>query len=240
MKPVLQPHLLTACELGRNLRRDPGSVVRVLLALAVASHLTGVAVLAAQPPTSPEHQATPAPETHATQAAEGRAGAEHEGAKHEGLGGLLWPTVNFLILVGGLYYFLRTPFTEYLNGRSSQIRKDLVEAAELSRTATAQLAEVDQKLKALPGEIEALKTRGAQEIAAEEERISSVAAGDRARLLTQTRREIEVRLQSAKRELSDHAAELAVALAKQRLSREMTPADHARLVDRYVDQVKDR
>ena len=89
------------------------------------------------------------------------------------------------------------PLTEYLGGRSSQIRKDLVDAAELNRTATAQLADVDRKMQALPGELEALKTRGAEEIVAEEERIASAAAADRARLLTQTRREIEVRLQAA-------------------------------------------
>jgi len=136
--------------------------------------------------------------------------------------------------------FLRTPFTDYLSGRSSQIRKDLVDAADLNRSATAQLADVDRKMQALPAELDALKVRGAQEIAAEEERIASAAAADRARLLTQTRREIEVRLQTAQRELSDHAAQLALDLATNRLSTEMTPADHTRLVDRYVDQVKER
>lgn len=167
--------------------------------------------------------------------------AEGEHAEeHGGLSGLIWPTANFLVLCGALYYFMRTPFTDYLSGRSSQIRKDLVDAAELNRMAAAQLAEVDRKMQALPAELEALKTRGAQEIAAEEERIASAAATDRARLLTQTRREIEVRLQTAQRALSDYAAGLALTLATERLTREMTPADHARLVDRYVDQVKER
>ena len=169
------------------------------------------------------------------------AAAEGEHAEeHGGLSGLIWPTANFLVLCGALYYFLRTPFVDYLSGRSSQIRKDLIEAAELNRAATAQLAEVDRKMQGLPAELEALKTRGAQEIVAEEERIASAAATDRARLLTQTRREIEVRLQTAQRELSDHAAELAITLARQRLAHEMTPADHTRLVDRYLDQVKER
>ena len=143
-----------------------------------------------------------------------------------------------LLLV--LNKYLRPPFTEYLNSRSSQVRKDLVDAAELNRTATAQLADVDRKMQALPAELDALKVRGAQEIAAEEERIAAAAAADRARLLTQTRREIDVRLQTAQRELSDHAANLALGLATARLSNEMTPADHIRLVDRYVDQVKER
>jgi F-type H+-transporting ATPase subunit b len=153
---------------------------------------------------------------------------------------LLWPTANFIVLVVLLNKVLRAPIAEYLAARSSQIRKDLVDAAELNKSATAQLADVERKLQALPGELDALRTRGAQEIVAEEERIASAAAADRARLLTQTKREIEVRLQAAQRELSDHAATLALQLAEQKLATEMTAADHARLVDRYVAQVKER
>ncbi len=178
--------------------------------------------------------------THDAAAGEHAAAEGQHAEEHGGLSGLIWPTANFLVLCGALYYFLRTPFVDYLSGRSSQIRKDLIEAAELNRAATAQLAKVDRKMQGLPAELEALKTRGAQEIVAEEERIASAAATDRARLITQTRREIEVRLQTAQRELSDHAADLAITLATQRLAREMTPADHTRLVDRYVDQVKER
>lgn len=214
-----------ACELRRKLQ-----------VLALASVVAVAAASAAAQ--APDAHAPAQPATgHATPAEPGA--AEH-GGEHGGLSGLLWPTLNFLILCGGLYYFLRTPFTEYLAGRSSQIRKDLVDAAELNRAATAQLAEVDRKVKALPGEIDALRTRGTQEIAAEEARIAAAAVAERDRLLTQTRREIEVRLKAAQRELSDHAATLALDLARQRLATDMTPADHSRLVDRYLHQVKEQ
>ena len=52
-----------------------------------------------------------------------------------------WPVANFIIFVGVIYYFCNKPLKEYLAGRSSTIRKDLVEAAELKATATAQLAD---------------------------------------------------------------------------------------------------
>lgn len=183
-----------------------------------------------------------AADTHAQPAA----AEQHQAAdaahaeEHGGLAGLLWPVANFIVLAVLLTKFLRAPIAEYLAARSSQIRKDLVEAAELNTTATAQLADVERKLKALPGELDALRTRGAEEIAAEEERIASGAAADRARLLTQTKREIEVRLQAAQRELNDHAAALALQLAEKKLATDMTAADHTRLVDRYVAQVKER
>lgn len=214
-----------ACELRRKLAAP------AVLAFALACVAAPVAF-------AQEH-AQPAAEGHAP--AGEHAAAEHgaEGAEHGMLAGLLWPTANFLVLLFVLNKFLRQPLTDYLASRSTQIRKDLVEAADLSATANAQLADVDRKLKALPGELEALKKRGAEEIVAEEERIASAAAADRARLLTQTKREIEVRLQAAQRELSEHAAGLAVDLAQARLKTDMTAADHTRLVERYVQQVKE-
>lgn len=207
-----------ACELRRKLQILSFAAVMVVAAAGPAS---------AQAPERPAggHEA-PAPGDHAAE------------AEHGGLSGLLWPTLNFLVLCGGLYYFMRVPFGEYLAARSSQIRKDLTDAAELNRTATAQLADVDRKVKALPGEIDALRARGAQEIAAEETRIAAAAVAERDRLLAQTRREIDARLKTAQRELSEHAASLAIDLARQRLGAEMSPADHTRLVDRYVQQVK--
>ena len=149
-----------------------------------------------------------------------------------------WPVANFIVFVGILYYFLNKPFRDYLAGRSSTIRKDLVEAAELKAAATAQLATIEQKLQALPGELDALRQRGASEIAAEQQRIAAAATADRDRLLEQTRREIDLQVRLAKKEILEHAADLSVQLATARIKKEVTPADQDRLVDRYLQQVK--
>lgn len=149
-----------------------------------------------------------------------------------------WPVANFIIFLGVIYYFANQPLKEYLASRSSTIRKDLVEAAELKAAATAQLAAIEQKLHALPGELEALRTRGAEDIKAEEARIAAAAAADRERLLEQTRREIELQVRLAKKEILEHAADLSVQLATERIKKEVTPDDQARLVDRYLDQVQ--
>lgn len=163
---------------------------------------------------------------------------EHADEEHGVLSGLLWPVANFIVLFGGLWWLVRQPFANYLRDRHSSIRKDLVEAANMKATAAAQLAEIDRKLQALPGEIDALRTRGGEEIAAEEQRIAAVATAERERLLEQTRREIDLQLRLAKRELVEHTANLAVQLAGDRLQHQITPADQNRLVDRYLDTVQ--
>lgn len=151
-----------------------------------------------------------------------------------------WPVANFIIFLGILNYYLRKPLTDYLAGRSATIRKDLVDAAELRSAAAAQLATIEQKLQALPGELAALGTRGAEEIKAEEQRIAAAAAADRERLLDQTRREIDLQVRLARKEILEHAADLSVQLATERIKKEVTPADQDRLVDRYLQQVKEK
>jgi F-type H+-transporting ATPase subunit b len=147
--------------------------------------------------------------------------------------------LNFTLLVGALAYFLRSPVAGYLASRSAQIRQDLVTAAEMRAAATAQLAEIDKKLQALPAELEALKRQGAEDVKAEQARIAQSAADERTRLLEQTRREIDMRLRIARRELTEHAAALAVGVAEQRIRRAITPEDQIRLVDRYASQLKE-
>jgi F-type H+-transporting ATPase subunit b len=197
-----------------------------------------LALLALTPAWSAQQVDQPAAEHPAQPADEHAAASDHGEGGHGLWWGLLWPTVNFAILCGLLYYFLKAPTAAYLRDRHTAIRKDLVEAAALKESATSQLAEIDRRVKALPGEIEALRKRGADEIAAEEKRIAALAEAERSRLVEQTRREIDHEVRRAKRELIDHTADLAVRLATDRIEKTITPADQIRLVDRYLDDVQ--
>jgi len=221
--PFLPRRSRLACETARKL----------LFALLIAAALAAAPrVAAAQPaPTSPA-------------AAEPSTGAPHQGeaeapeAHGSELVAIIARLVNFAILAGVLVYFLKSPLAGYLTGRSDAIRGDLVNAAETRRAAAAQLEEIDRRMKALPGELEALRSQGAQEIAAEEERIRTAAAAERDRLLEQARREIEWQVKVAERDLVSHAADLAVGVATERIRHHITDDDRQRLVDRYVQQLK--
>ncbi len=229
-------HRHFACET----RRKVTVTFRASLGLALLSLLliaAGVG-LGAQPAHAPESSAATAPSEHQPAAGDAGHAATAEAEHEPGMLSIIARLVNFSILVGTLVYLLRSPFAQYLKNRFAQISQELANARETRRSATAQLAEIDRRIQALPGEIEALKTRGAQEITVEEKRIQQAAEAERQRLLEQTRREIDVQLQLAKRELVQHAADLAVGLATDRIKGSITTDDQMRLVDRYVDQVK--
>jgi F-type H+-transporting ATPase subunit b len=227
---------INPCELKNKQSRARSRGAPVTLSASLAAFavilLVATAALAQQPDHAQPRTDHAAPGMQA-EPSEHTTDEEH----HSVWAGLLWPTVNFAILAGGLWYFLKAPLAGYLRDRHSAIRKDLVEAAQLKAAAAAQLAEIDRKLQALPGEIEALRRRGAEEIAAEEARISALAAAERERLLEQTRREIDLQVRLAKRELVEHAADLSIQLASERIRQQITPADQQRLTERYIENL---
>jgi F-type H+-transporting ATPase subunit b len=212
--------------------------VRARLAAALLSLVLVGAVPLGVPVYASTQHAEPAGSAAAPQ--EGQAAHEAgEEAHEEGWLPVIAKTVNFAILAGVLVYFLKTPLTEYLSSRIMKVREDLVTAAETRETATRQLSQIQVELAALPAELDALKKRGSEEIAAERVRIQQAAEAERQRLLEHTRREIEMRLRVARRELVEHAATLAVAVASERIRKSITPDDQARLIDRYTSQLKE-
>lgn len=236
MRTLWPPFRRIACETHRKRTARPAQAGHFVLCAVVAMLMLGIPIVVlaqAEAPSATTEETGAAEETHAADEAHA-AGEEPGGGVMEVVARL----VNFSILVGTLVYLLRSPFATYLNERTTQIRSDLVNAAEMKQTAAAQIEEIDRKMAALPGELEALGAQGAQEIAAEQARIRSAAAAERDRLLEQARRDIDQQVKIAERELVSHAADLAVGLAGERIKKTITDEDQKRLADRYVQQLK--
>jgi F-type H+-transporting ATPase subunit b len=227
----------STCETWRNHARAALAAGVLCLTLALSA---GVVLASAQAPaaghSSAADQAQPGQERPVSEHAvsEGHADEEEHAESPWAFAGKLF---NFAVLVGLLVYFLRKPIRDYLAGRATQIRTDLVTAASMKEDAARQITEIDVKLKQLPAELDMLRARGQQEIAAEQARIEHAAAAERDRLLEQTRREIDLQLRTARRELVTHAADLAVQVARERIRSRMTTEDQRRLLDRYLEQV---
>jgi len=233
------------CRAGRSSRkacetwRKRAAAGVLLLALVVCARPGSVALSAAPSHGAPESagaRAGDAPDAGVAHEAVAE-GHTAEGQHDESIWGFVGKLFNFAILAGTLVYFLRAPIAAYLARRGGQIRSDLETARALKEAAAQQVAEIGTKLEQLPAELEALRTRGRHEIAAEEARIREEAEAERDRLLAQTRREIDLQLRVARRDLVNHAADLAVGVARERIRQQITDADQLALVDRYLSKV---
>ena len=216
-----------ACE--RRFKRACSIAVSLAICVLVAWLVSAVVSAADQ-------QTTPAPtEAHqGTAHQSGDAPAEEHG---DGILAMLARFVNFAILAGSLYYLLKSPLKGYLASRSEQVRGDLASAAEMRRAAAAEIEAIDRKMQALPAELAAIRDQGSHDVAQEEARVAAAAAAERERLLEQARREIDLQVRVAERDLVAYAADLAVGLASDRIRKDITDEDQTELVDRYVRQL---
>jgi F-type H+-transporting ATPase subunit b len=164
--------------------------------------------------------------------------ASGESGHESGWSSTIAKTANFVVLVGVLVYFLKSPIAGYLRDRGDTIRKDLVDAAALRAEAEKQLGEVRTRLAALPAELESLRVRGRDELVGERERLKAATAREKEHILDRTRRDIDLQVRLARRSLVEQTTQRAMALARTRLEHEMTAEDQARLVDRYVSEVR--
>ncbi len=146
----------------------------------------------------------------------------------------VWAWLNFALLTGGLVYIIKKNAGPYFARRSVEIRKGMLEADEARTEADAKVAEVDRRLAGLDAEIDALRRDARLEAGAEAERVRQEAAEEMAKIRAHLSEEIAAAGKSAQLELRRYSAELALALAEQKIAAGMSLEIQDRLVRSFV------
>ena len=195
-------------------RKRYGGLLRIFLVIVMASPM---AVLA-----RPDHETT--------SSSEAGHGAHHE----ESPLAIVWKWGNFLILFGGLGWYLRKPLREFLDSRSKAIEEGLASGRKAKEEALKKLSEIEARLAHLDEEIKSLKDRALTEAEDEKANILASARAEADKILDMAKREIEGLKKSARLELKGHVAELAVKLAEERLKDSLTPEQNRKMVQQFL------
>jgi F-type H+-transporting ATPase subunit b len=147
---------------------------------------------------------------------------------------LLYKTINFAILVGGLGYVLRKPMAEFFRSRSASIQKALDEARKALDASQSQLQAVEEKLRGLEAEIAGFRASAVREMEAESQRWQQTIAEEAARILESARAQAEMAVRGAKLELKNYTAGKAVALAEDLIRTRLDDPGRRRLVSQFV------
>lgn len=161
--------------------------------------------------------------------------AEHNDA---GGSGMLSKVVNFVILFGALFYFLRKPLGAMLAGKSDHVREILSDARGEREKAEKRLEEARTQVETLQQEAARRKTQALADGRAETERIRAAAAKEAERIRTLASQEVAIRLQAGIRDLKEYTAGLAAEIAESRMKARLTEADQAALIDRSISRLK--
>jgi F-type H+-transporting ATPase subunit b len=155
-----------------------------------------------------------------------------------------WLTIgrwfNLALVVAVLVLVAREPLKAFCANRTQSIREQLEEAQKARMEAEARLAEAADRMKHLQDELRDIRAAGEKEAQEEYQRLLAAAEKDADKIIERARQEIEGMTRAAQIELRQHAAELAVRSAEERIRSEITDEDRNRLFTQFVDQLREQ
>jgi len=148
-----------------------------------------------------------------------------------------WRMVNFVILVGFLYWFLAKKIKEFFSGRRSDIRTSLHDADAAKEDAEKKFKEYAGRLEKATEEIDGIVEMIKKQGLTEKEKIIEDARKAAAKIEEDTKARMEHEFKGARNQLRQEAAQLSVQMAEELLQRSITPQDHEQMVREYLDKV---
>jgi len=146
----------------------------------------------------------------------------------------IWKTVNLILFIAALGWWIGRPLARFLEERRLKIQNDLAEAQEKLKRAEALQGQVAERLAAVERELEEVKERAEREGKAEADRILAEASREEERFLKRVEEEIARRTAETRAQLARDTAELTVQMARELLEREVTDADRKRILARNL------
>lgn len=125
--------------------------------------------------------------------------------------------LNFIVIAAVIIWAGRKFLPGIFRDRTNAIQKAMQEAQKASEEARRKLAEIESRLQKLDVEIGMMRDAAEREGAAEEKRIQAAAEEDARKIVASVEQEISAAAKAARRQLTAHAADLAVGLAQKQI-----------------------
>jgi F-type H+-transporting ATPase subunit b len=125
--------------------------------------------------------------------------------------------LNFAVIAALFVWAGRKYLPGMFRDRTAAIQKAMQEAQKASEEARRKLAEIETRLQKLDVEIGMMRDQAEKEGAVEEARIQATAEEDARKIVASAEQEIAAAAKAARRQLTAHAAELAVGIAAKQI-----------------------
>ncbi len=166
--------------------------------------------------------------------------AEEGGEGHVSLfKAYLWPVINFVILVVLLAYAMKkADIKGYFRKRTDLIEQSLKEAKDAKELAQKALVEVEERLKSIDKEVEAIIASA--HISGEKEKGRLIEEGDKLKekILEQARTNIDFEVKQAKEKIKKEAVDIAMELAEKKLRDKLTKEEQLKLLEESVQKIE--
>ncbi|MGC2062905.1 MAG: ATP synthase F0 subunit B [Thermodesulfovibrionales bacterium] len=151
----------------------------------------------------------------------------------------LWPVVNFLTLVVLVIFMMKKmDIKGYFRKRTELIEQTLKEAKEAKALAEKALAEVEERLKVKDREIAEIVAYARQSGESEKARLVEEGEGMQAKILEQTKNNIDYEIKRAKEAIKEEAVLIAMELAEKKIREKMTKDEQVRLLEESLAKIE--
>jgi F-type H+-transporting ATPase subunit b len=158
----------------------------------------------------------------------------HEGGKWLEF---FWKTLDFVILVGFLYWLLAAKIKEFFIGRRQDVKESLSKAAEQKAEAERKFKEYSEKIDKASAEIDGIFEMIKAQGVAEKQKIIEDAEKIAIKIKEDSQMRTAQELKKASDQLREEAVKLSVEMAEEILKRNITAQDHETMVKEYMDKV---
>jgi F-type H+-transporting ATPase subunit b len=209
--------------------------MRVLLPLLAAALLAFAPGLASAEPAG--HDDPHAADAHGEAAADAHAG-EHHGPELD-TASLVRHSVNLAVLIGVLFFLLKTPISDFLKFRRTIIKEQLEASHEARGAAEARQSELEERLAGFDAELAGILDGVRQDAANERKRTLEQAEQAATQLEAAAHRTVEEELRRTRTELRDETVEQVVRMATELLGQTVQAKDRQRMAADYLAKVEE-
>lgn len=164
-------------------------------------------------------------------------GAAHAPETYFGIPGWILKSLNMILFIGVLVYFVGGPVKKAMAERKDSIRRASEEAAERRVKADRMAGDIQARLEAIEKEVRAIHERAQAEGERQKRELIAASDAEREKILVAARNEVDNRLKHARTELTEFAGQLASERAEQILREKITDDDQKRLFQDSLKQV---
>lgn len=143
-------------------------------------------------------------------------------SEHSPLSGLIYPFINFAILVGALFYFLKTPVKSFVTSRHTDFKSELDRVQKKLAEAQKQYQECAQRLSTMDAEVANLVQQIRTEAEAAKVKIITEAKRMAGEIVIDSKRSGESMMVEFKEKIRTELAEQVVSRAETLLKSRMT------------------
>jgi F-type H+-transporting ATPase subunit b len=151
--------------------------------------------------------------------------------------GWILKSLNMILFVGMLVYFVGGPVKKAFAERSAAIRRAADEARERREKADRMAGDIQARLAAIEVEVRAIHERALAEGERQKRDLLAAAEAESQKILAAARTEVDNRLKHARTELTEYAGQLASERAEQILREKITDQDQQKLFQESLREV---